>query len=101
MRLLRLTWYSTPILYVLGAALTFILLDLRDLSLTIDPGFYILVVEMALLLPPSLLVWGLLSLVSWLLDRKLGPWALLVPVLAGGTLGAGVIAAFFLSMLPP
>ncbi|WP_156315845.1 hypothetical protein [Aeropyrum camini] len=55
--------------------------------------------ELALLLPPSMLVWGFLSLVSWFLDRKLGPLALLVPVLAGGIVV--VVNAFLLSMLPP
>ncbi|WP_148706346.1 hypothetical protein [Aeropyrum camini] len=99
MGLLRLTWYNTPILYVLGTALAFFLLDLRDLSLSPDLEFYIFIVELALLLPPSMLVWGFLSLVSWFLDRKLGPLALLVPVLAGGIVV--VVNAFLLSMLPP
>ncbi|GBF09434.1 hypothetical protein apy_11590 [Aeropyrum pernix] len=82
MSVLRLTWYKVLPLYMLGAVLGYLVF-----SGGFDPLWLYIALRMAFLFPLSMLVWGFLSLTAWLLDRKLGPYAMFVPLVAGAVMG--------------
>ncbi|BAA79842.2 hypothetical protein ASQ66_gp29 [Aeropyrum pernix spindle-shaped virus 1] len=91
MSVLRLTWYKVLPLYMLGAVLGYLVfsavLSIGSGSSMFDPLWLYIVLVTAFLSPLSMLVWGFLSLTAWLLDRKLGPYAMFVPLVAGAVMG--------------
>lgn len=85
---MRVRWFLTPLFYALGLILGVVGIDVYNYLLTsdsriLDASIISTTLYLGLLFPPLLLLWLLLTLANYWLEKRSQLLAVLMPLLAG------------------